>query len=65
MTTEIPDVTMTGRYNVTQTSAALGINKSTLLRYTMAGLINCGFRRRTYRKFYLGSEIIRFWKSQA
>ena len=65
MTTEIPAVNMTGRYNVTQTCAALGIHKKTLNRYTMAGLINCGFRKHTFRKFYLGSEIIRFWKAKA
>ena len=59
-----PNVSNTGRYGVMQTCAILGIHKSTLRRYTMAGAIKCGFRKQTARKFYLGSEIVRFWKAQ-
>lgn len=59
-----PNVSATGRYSVGETSAALGIHRNSLRRYTEQGLIKCGFRRPTARKFYLGSEIIKFWKAQ-
>ena len=64
MTTVEPKVEATGRYSVTQASAALGIHRNTLRGYTEQGLIKCGFRRQTARKFYLGSEILRFWRAQ-
>lgn len=60
-----PKVSDTGRYSVTQTCAVLGIHRSTLSRYTEFGLIRCGFRRGNMRKFYKGSEILRFWRAQA
>lgn len=59
-----PEVAATGRYSVTETCAQLGICKNTLRRYTELGLIRCGFRRGSGRKFYTGSEIIRFWRAQ-
>lgn len=58
-----PAVTATGRYSVGQTCSALGIHRNTLRNYTNSGLIKCGFRRESGRKFYLGSEILRFWKA--
>lgn len=59
-----PAVAATGRYNITQAAEILGVNRATLRRYTNNGLIKCGFRRESARKFYLGSEILRFWKAQ-
>lgn len=59
-----PRVTADGRYSVSQTCLALGIHRNTLQRYTELGLIKCGFRRETARKFYKGSEIVRFWRAQ-
>lgn len=59
-----PNVNVTGRYSVTETSAALGIHRNSLRKYTELGLIKCGFRRHTARKFYLGSEILKFWRAQ-
>lgn len=64
ITSEEPQVTMTGRYSVTDTCKHLGIHRNTLRRATEAGNIKCGFRKDTARKFYLGSEIKRFWESQ-
>lgn len=63
ITPEEPRVKETGRYSVQQTSAVLGIHRNTLRNYTEAGLIKCGFRKASYRKFYEGREIIRFWKA--
>lgn len=59
-----PNVAANGRYTVGQTCAVLGIHRNTLQKYTEAGLIKCGFRRETARKFYVGSEIVRFWRAQ-
>lgn len=58
-----PVVAQEGRYSVTQTCTALGIHRNTLRKYTEQGLIKCGFRRETARKFYKGSEIVRFWRA--
>lgn len=59
-----PNVSEAGRYSVTETSAVLGIHRNSLRKYTEQGIIKCGFRRQTARKFYLGSEILRFWRAQ-
>lgn len=59
-----PKVNMAGRYSVTETSAVLGIHRNSLRKYTEQGLIKCGFRKPTARKFYLGSEILKFWRGQ-
>lgn len=41
----------------------MGIHRNTLKKYTDAGAIKCGFRRESGRKFYAGSEILRFWRA--
>lgn len=64
ITAILPEVNATGRYGISETSKALGIHRNTLRKYTDSGLIKCGFRRGSARKFYAGSEIIRFWKAQ-
>lgn len=57
-----PDVSETGRYSVTETCRKLGIHRNTLRKYTSLGLIRCGMRRQTERKFYSGREILKFWR---
>jgi hypothetical protein len=59
-----PTVSDSGRYSVTETCIILGIHRNTLNGYTTSGSIKCGFRRNTGRKFYLGSEILKFWRAQ-
>lgn len=59
-----PNVSDTGRYSVTETCNVLGIHRNTLRRYTDQGLIKCGFRKQTARKFYAGREILKFWRAQ-
>ena len=59
-----PQVSLTGRYSVSEASVLLGIHRNTLRNYTDNGSIKCGYRKPTARKFYLGSEILRFWKAQ-
>lgn len=57
-----PKVALDGRYSITEACKALGIHRNTLLKYTEQGMIRCGFRKINARKFYKGSEIIRFWR---
>lgn len=64
ITSTEPKVEASGRYSVSQASEALGIHRNTLRNYTEQGLIKCGFRRNAARKFYLGSEILKFWRAQ-
>lgn len=59
-----PQVQPTGRYSVSETCKHLGIHRNTLRKFTDEGKIKCGFRRESARKFYLGSEIRRFWVAQ-
>ena len=58
-----PQVSLSGRYPAGEAARLLGIHRHTLRRYTDAGAIKCGFRRESGRKFYAGSEILRFWKA--
>lgn len=58
-----PQAVPAGRYSIKQASALLDIHRNTLRRYTDSGEIRCGFRKNG-RKFYLGREIIRFWREQ-
>jgi len=61
-----PDVRDTSRYPAGKAADVLGINRSTLWRHTLDGLIRCGFRRRRGKrhiKFYTGQEIKRYWRS--
>lgn len=64
MVSNEPNVNPKSRYSVVETCELLGICRNTLQLYTNKGMIRCGFRRANSRKFYLGSEIKRFWASQ-
>jgi len=64
ITSQRPDITLTGRYSVSETCTILGIHRNTLSSYTNTGHIKCGFRKMNGRKFYLGSEILKFWEAQ-
>lgn len=58
-----PKVNETSRYSINETCELLGITRKTLLKYTVYGLIKCGYRKATMRKFYTGLEIMKFWKT--
>lgn len=60
MRTTVPDVTPEGKYTTTQTYRALGISYNTLKSYVERGLISP--RQGRVKRFFRGSEIIRFWK---
>ena len=59
-----PRISESWRYSVSETCQILGIHRNTLTSYTSSGTIKCGFRKMNGRKFYLGSEIMKFWRAQ-
>lgn len=63
MVTEEPKIPDNGRYSVAETAKILGIHRDTLRRHTESRDIKFGLRRTNGRKFYLGSEIKRYWRS--
>jgi len=56
-----PAVHPKGKYGTNETCALLGINRTTLWRYTKRGLICCKISGVSGRLYYLGSDIMRFW----
>lgn len=64
MTSEEPRVSQTGRYSINETAELLCIHRNSLRTYTDKGLIKCGFRKATMRKFYTGNEILAFWRAK-
>ncbi len=64
MTPIEPQLNVAGRYTSAETCRLLGIHRNTLNNYTKAGMIECGYRRATTRRFYLGSDILKFWRAQ-
>lgn len=68
MKAEEPKVALSGRYSINETCALLGIHRDSLHKYTHSTFeIKCGWRKRGGRlvKYYLGSEILRFWRANA
>ncbi len=66
MTSEQPKVVLTAKYSIKETCELLGIHRDSLHKYTHVTCeINCGWHRRGGRlvKFYLGSDILKFWKN--
>lgn len=63
MTTERPNVTLTGRYPIGEAAKKLGIHRETLRARIKDGTVKCKYRRNNLRKVILGSEIIKFWES--
>lgn len=61
MTTTRPDVTLNGLYSRKEAAKALGINTSTLHRYTERGLIKARTRRATGERVWKGEDIIKLW----
>ena len=63
-----PKVDLSGRYSINETCQALGIHRHTLRAYVKAGLIRPYYNRNVKEKVFprtrfLGSEILRFWRS--
>ena len=64
MTQIEPKVSTSGRYPIGQAAQILGVHRNTLRRYNDQGLIKSGSRRiGRMDRFFLGSEILRFWRA--
>ena len=63
MVSEQPSIKPAGRYSISETCKLLGIHRNTLRRYTDAGEIRCVVRKSTWKKYYTGLEILRFWNA--
>ena len=63
MTNERPNVALDGRYSINEVTEMLGINRSTLRRYTDKGLIKCGRWRTNGRPFYTGKAVLQLWQA--
>lgn len=64
MVSMLTGVNPMGRYSTNETCELLGIHRTTLERYVRLGKIKFKIRRATTRKFFPGTEIIRFWKAE-
>ena len=58
-----PNLPDQGRYSIQEAAVLLGVHRDTLRKHSDAGYIKYGIRRTNMRRFYLGSEINRYWKS--
>lgn len=63
VTCDEPKVLATSRYSINETCAILCITRKTLEKYTKQGLIHCGYKPKTLRKFYTGLSIMKFWRA--
>lgn len=58
-----PKIPLGARYELRQTAALLGVDRSTILRWTNLGLMSCSIRRTNHRRVWTGAEIIRVWRA--
>ncbi len=63
ITQDEPVVKPASRYSINQTCVLLAVSRNTLAKYTKAGYIQYGMHKSTLRKFYLGREIMKFWRA--
>lgn len=65
MVSNIPSVEPTAKFELREVAALLGASKSSVARWTSLGMLRCGgIRRSNHRKFWTGSEILRFWRAE-
>ncbi len=63
MTSEIPNVTDSGRYTVCDAARIMNVNRRTIYNWIDKGYLKFGLFRHNGRKFIPGKELIRFWKA--
>lgn len=63
MTTIEPKISPLARLELREAAEALGVNKSTILRWTRKGILRAGVKRSNCRKFWTGAELIRLWRA--
>lgn len=63
MTNIVPQVKESGKYSISETAKALELSRQTVRKYADEGILKCGYWRHNGRRFFYGSEIIRFWRA--
>ncbi len=63
MTVHEPIVNDNDRLELMATAKALGAHRSSVLRWTHMGILQCGIRKSNGRRFWTGREIKRFWRA--
>ena len=63
MVQRYPNLPDQGRYTIQEAADLLGVHRDTLRKHSYAGYIKYGVKRNNMRKFYLGSEINKYWKA--
>lgn len=63
MVTKAPQIAPGEKLELRQTSKALGVSPSTILKWTAAGKMKAGRKRVNGRMFWTGTEILRVWKA--
>ena len=64
MVVEQPHVSLKAKYNMTQASAALGIDRSTLRRYVRNGKVKAVTNKCNARLMFYGHELARAWGAE-
>lgn len=59
-----PDIPPTARLELREAAEALQVDKSTIQRWTNNGKLKYGIKKSNNRKYWLGSDLIKFWKSE-
>ena len=63
MTNTEPKVQPTAKYELQEVAKLLGVHKSTVLRWTNLGHMNCSIRKTNHRRVWTGAEIIKVWRA--
>lgn len=59
-----PKIDPSARLELREAAAALNVDKSTIQKWTKDQRLRCGVKKSNGRKYWLGSELIRFWKAE-
>lgn len=63
MTSKEPNVLPTAKYELKEVARLLDVHKSTVLRWTKLGYMNCSIRKTNHRRVWTGAEITKVWRA--
>lgn len=58
-----PKISPSDKYELREVAEILEVSKSTVLRWTLTGLLACSIRKANGRRVWSGASIIRAWRS--
>ena len=64
MKSVLPPIEAKGRYSAKEAAELLGVSLRTIQRHTKEGYLHFGIRPVNGRRFYYGSELVRYWKAE-